>query len=267
MTLALLVRLALAPCLVAVATVAARRWGASAGGWAAATPVVAGPVLLVFTVDHGAAFGSQAASSATLGLISLAVFTVTYARLAMAGVPWALCLVLGWASFVAGTAVLSVVAVPTLVALGVALLSFALLRSATGSKRVAVGTERRLPADIPLRMIAALVMVLVLGFVAAVLGPRVSGLLAPFPIIGSVMAAFTHISRGRDALQGYSLALLKGMPSFALFTATVAVLLQPLGTMGAFVLASLVAVASHTVLIYLDNRVAAPGRRPALKEV
>ena len=254
MNLALLLRLALAPALVAVATLAARRWGAAAGGWAAATPVVAGPVLLVFVIDHGRAFGSEAASSATLGLISLALFTVAYAQAGARGVPWLLCLPIGWSAFITATVAMSVVAVPTPVALVAAIAAFRALRAATGSGPGLESQGRRLPGDIGLRMLAALGMVVVLGLVAAMLGPRVSGLLAPFPIIGSVMAAFTHITHGREALRGYTVALLKGLPSFALFTATVALALVPLGTIAAFGLASLVAGASHAVLIYLDTR-------------
>jgi hypothetical protein len=237
-----------------VATLAARRWGAAAAGWAAATPVVAGPVLLVFVLDHGRAFGSEAATSATLGLISLALFTVVYARAAAGGVPWLLCLPVGWATFIVATVAMSVVALPTPVALIAAVAAFRALRAVTGVGPVVESQERRLPGDLGLRMVAALTMVVVLGLVAAMLGARESGLLAPFPIIGSVMAAFTHITHGRDAMRGYTVALLKGLPSFALFTATVAVALVPLGTVAAFVLASLLSATSHAVLIYLDTR-------------
>ncbi|MFN2463557.1 MAG: hypothetical protein ABR573_06610 [Candidatus Dormibacteria bacterium] len=262
MTAALLTRVILAPALVAIATLAARRWGPAAAGWAAATPVVAGPVLLVFVLDHGVAFGAQSAAAATLGLVSLAVFTVAYARLAMRGLGWYLCLPLGWAAFLAVTAILSLVSLPGPWAFLLAVAAFALLRSATGEPRTATAMGRSLPADIPLRMVAALLMVLTLGLIAGMLGPRLSGLLAPFPVIGSVMAAFTQITRGRDALQGYSLALLKGLPSFAMFTATVAITLQPWGTPAAFMLAALASAGSHAVLIFIDTRGSADRDRP-----
>ncbi|MGI8609822.1 MAG: hypothetical protein ACR2MY_11435 [Candidatus Dormibacteria bacterium] len=267
MNIALLVRLVLAPALVAAATLAARRWGAAAAGWAAATPVVAGPVLLVFVIDHGPGFGAQAAGAATLGLVSLAVFTMVYARMALLGAPWPLCLPIGWASFVCTTALLSMVAVPPVVALVAAIAAFVLLRRLTGSPRPLQPEGRRPRGDIPLRMFAALVMVLALGLVAGRLGPRVSGLLAPFPIIGSVMAVFTHITRGREALQGYSLALVKGLPSFALFTATVALTVEGAGTPTAFLLASLLAAASHGILIFIDTRATRPQPEGSSQEV
>lgn len=251
MNLALALRLALAPSLVGLATIAARRWGVAAGGWAAATPVVAGPVLLVFASDHGERFGSQAASSATVGLVSLAIFTTVYARTARSGLAWPLCLLSGWAAFIVTTIPLSFLAIPTPFALLLALAGFALCRKALGEGASVAGSGRRLPADIPLRMLAAFALVLVLSVVAGTLGPRTSGLIAPFPIIGSVMAAFTHVTRGRESLHAYTEALLRGLPSFALFTATVAVALEPLGTGGAFLLATLVSAMSHTTLIAL----------------
>ncbi|MFN2465767.1 MAG: hypothetical protein ABR598_05810 [Candidatus Dormibacteria bacterium] len=254
MSLALALRMALAPTLVAVATLLARRWGAPAAGWAASTPVVAGPVLLVVASDHGTLFGSQAAGSATLGLVSLAIFTVVYARLGGAGLPWAACLIAGWASFVVATLFLSMFTVPTLWALVTAVVAFRVCRLTLGTGEDASADARRLPGDIPLRMTAALLMVATLAVVAGMLGPRLSGLLTPFPIIGSVMAVFTHVTRGRGALGGYSDALLKGLPSFALFTATVGLMIVPLGMAAAFILATLVAAVSHTALIYLDVR-------------
>ena len=252
--LAFALRLALAPGLVGLATVAARRWGVAAGGWAAATPVVAGPVLLVYVSDHGPVFGSQAAGAATLGLISLAVFTSVYARTALLGASWPVCLAAGWAAFAVITAALSLVSVPTVLALAAAMVGFGVCRLALGGGATLPGQGRRLPADIPVRMLAALALVITLSLVAGFLGSRISGLIAPFPIIGSVMAVFTHVTCGPGALQPYTDALLKGLPSFALFTATVALTLQPLGTLVAFTLATLVAVVSHAVLITVNSR-------------
>ena len=251
---ALVLRLALAPALVGAATLAARRWGPSAGGWMASLPVVGGPVLLVFAADHGPAFGAQAAASTTLGLISLAVFTTVYALSARSGRPWAVCLVTGWSSFVLMTAFLSFFAVPAAVALGAALVSFQLLRRRLEPVIPNNAPGRKLPADIYLRMLAALVMVVALSLVSGLMGSQLSGLAAPFPVIGSVMAAFTHATRGREALQGYSAALLQGLPSFACFTTIVAFALQPWGLLTAFLAASVASAASHAVLISWSNR-------------
>ena len=69
----------LAPALVAMATLVARRHGPALGGWLSALPVIAGPVLLVFVVEHGADFAQQAARGTLMGLVALSAFIVAYA--------------------------------------------------------------------------------------------------------------------------------------------------------------------------------------------
>ena len=72
----------LAPVLVALATLVARRHGPALGGWVSALPVIAGPVLLVFVVEHGADFAQRAARGTLMGLVSLSAFIVAYAHVA-----------------------------------------------------------------------------------------------------------------------------------------------------------------------------------------
>jgi hypothetical protein len=72
----------LAPGLVALATLVARRHGPALGGWVSALPVIAGPVLLVFVVEHGPDFAQRAARGTLMGLISLSAFIVVYAHVA-----------------------------------------------------------------------------------------------------------------------------------------------------------------------------------------
>ncbi|MDF9877047.1 hypothetical protein [Cellulosimicrobium cellulans] len=74
----LLLHLVLAPALMLASTLAGRRWGARLTGVLVGLPVVAGPILLITTLDHGTAFGA-AAASALLGLTSLALFAVVFA--------------------------------------------------------------------------------------------------------------------------------------------------------------------------------------------
>ncbi|MEV6932252.1 hypothetical protein AB0M46_48255 [Dactylosporangium sp. NPDC051485] len=70
----LVLKLLLAPLLVAGSSLAGRRWGAQVAGVLVALPIVAGPILLIACLEHGPAFGARAAASALLGLVSLALF-------------------------------------------------------------------------------------------------------------------------------------------------------------------------------------------------
>ena len=50
--------------------------------------------------------------------------------------------------------------------------------------------------DLPVRAVTAAAMVVTITAVSSAMGPHVSGLLAPAPIVTSVLAAFTHAQRG-----------------------------------------------------------------------
>ena len=70
---------------------------------------------------------------------------------------------------------------------------------------------------------------LTLTAIAGWLGPQLSGLLAPFPIIATVLATFTHAQRGVDETLRLLRGLISGFGAFALFCFTLAVSLRSLG--------------------------------------
>lgn len=95
--------------------------------------------------------------------------------------------------------------------------------------------------DLPLRASSTLALVLALTAAAGWLGPHLSGLLAPFPVVASVLASFTHGQRGAGELIHLLRGLLLGYAAFGLFCFTLAVSLGPLPIADAFGLASLAA--------------------------
>jgi hypothetical protein len=74
--------------------------------------------------------------------------------------------------------------------------------------------------DLPARALAALalVLVLVLTALSGALGPHLSGLLAPFPILTSVLAVFTH-AHGGDLQVAASTMLTMPLPASPLSSA------------------------------------------------
>jgi hypothetical protein len=245
----LALKLVLAPALIGLATLAARRWGPAAAGWAASLPVVGGPVLLVVALDHGRDFGARAAAAATVGLVSLVVFAAVYERLASTGVAWWAALPCGWLAFLTSTLLLSLVTVPVVAAVLAVIAAGAVVRRPAGPPSASPGSGRRLPGDLAVRMVAGAALVVVLSAASAALGARLTGLLTPFPVIASVLAAFTHAVDGAAAVRRYADALVRGLPSFAAFTAVVGWSIRDLGVAGAFSLATLTAVLSHVTLI------------------
>jgi hypothetical protein len=267
----LAVKLLLAPAFVVGASLITRRFGPRIGGLVAGLPVVAGPILLAYTLEHGRAFAADAAAGTLLGLVSLIAFVVVYSRLA-GRLRWAASMLAGWLAFAVGTAVLSVLSPPLGVALGLAALALAVGLAALPRPLL----ERRAHAvappawDLPLRAACALALVLTLTAVAGWLGPRLSGLLAPFPIIATVLATFTHAQRGTDELLRLLRGLVSGFGAFALFCFTLALSLRHLDTAAAFALASTVALLTQAVALVLvrgEPIGVEPSARPAVQAI
>jgi hypothetical protein len=254
----LAIKVLLAPSFVVGASLAARRFGARVGGLIAGLPVVAGPILLAYAIAHGRAFAAGAAAGTLLGLVSLIAFVVVYARLA-GRVSWGLSMLAGWLAFGICTAVFSALSMPTGVAL--ALAGAALLVGHASLPRPAEAIAAGTPApgwDLPLRAGCALALVLTLTAVAGWLGPQLSGLLAPFPIISTVLATFTHAQRGPEELVRLLRGMVSGFAAFALFCFALAVSLHRIDTAPAFAFATALALLTQTALIVLLRREPAP---------
>jgi hypothetical protein len=263
----LLLKLVLVPGLIALVTLAGRRFGPRVGGWLNALPLVAGPVLFFLALEQGQAFVARAALSTLAGLAAVAAFAVIYSWAAIAR-PWWVCVPIGWTAFAALT--VAVQAIPWTAVSGLAL---ALGAFGVAPFLLPPVPEAPAPApapawDLPLRMAAAVVLVLVVTGLATWLGPRLSGAITPFPIATTILLAFTHAQQGAPAAVGFLRAFLPAMWSFALFCFVLAVGGVALGRDLAFLAALAVSLAVQgAVWVGLDARAsrgsARPGPRPA----
>lgn len=95
--------------------------------------------------------------------------------------------------------------------------------------------------DIPLRMLLVTLLVVGLTSAALVLGPRLSGLLAPFPLFATVMTVFAHRSSGADDGRDVLRGLLFGLFSFTAFFFVAALAIIPLGIGTGLLLSTLAA--------------------------
>jgi hypothetical protein len=254
----LLLKLSLAPGLVAATTLAGRRWGPRVAGWLGGLPVVVAPILLALALEHGRAFAADAAAGALVGLLSLTLFVLAYGWCAPA-MGWLPSAAIGWVAFAAGTAVLDTVQMPNWVALALVCASFA------GAAALLPGApaERTGPAprfDLLLRAGATAVLVLVLTGLAGALGPRLSGLLASFPVLATVLAAFTHVQEGPAAVAQLLRGFVTGLASFAVFCFAAAETLPETSIGVAFLVSSALAVAVHAAAFALGLAGRAPAR-------
>lgn len=230
---ALLLKLTLSPSLVAGASLAARRWGPQVGGWIAGFPIVAGPVLFFYAWEQGPDFAARAAVSTLVGLVSLALFAVVYGRSAFRLAWWGSLLV-GWAAFGAATFSLQGVALPWFAALplGAGALGLGLVALPTSREPV-----RAVPPpawDLPLRIVATATIVVTLTYLAEFLGPRLSGLLTPFPVATSVLVAFFHREQGGAGAVRILRGLLIALFGFAGFCTVLSLTVVPWGLAGGF---------------------------------
>jgi hypothetical protein len=242
-----LLKLILVPGLIALVTLAGRRFGPRLGGWLNALPLVAGPVLFFLALEQGDAFVARAAEATLAGLAAVAAFSVIYAWIAMARAWW-VCVLIGWTAFAGLTVALQAVAWTAASGLALALAAFAIAPFTLPELPDAPIPPPAPAWDLPLRMVAAVALMLAVTGLAAWLGPRLAGALTPFPIATTILLAFTHAQQGAPAAVGFLRAFLPAMWSFALFCFVLAVGVVGLGRDLAFVVALAVHLAAQGVV-------------------
>jgi hypothetical protein len=236
----LTLKLVVTPALIGAATLVGRRWGQAIGGWLVGLPLTTGPVAFFVALDQGEAFAAGAALGSLGGAAAEAAFCVAYARLATR-TGWPLALLTGSAAFgVVGVALQGLaLGPPSLFALAIGTLLLALrLMPAPAAAPAPVPPPR---GDLLTRMVLATTIVLVLTALAPRLGPRLSGLLATYPLFAAILTAFAHRLQGAAAAAGVLRGLLFGLFAFAGFCFVLGVALVPLGIAGAFAAAVAVA--------------------------
>ena len=246
----LLLKLLLAPLLVVGSSLAGRRWGPNVAGVLVGLPIVAGPILFISYLQHGAGFAADAARSSLFGLVSLAAFAVVFARAARR-LAWVATLGATWIVVLAIDAALSPVRVSTLVALAftlVATVAAMALMPKTAPGRPTGPAGPVTPSwDLPARAAATGLLVLTVTTASSALGPRWTGILAPFPIATSVVAAFARAQAGPAVTARTLAGVLTGLFGFALFCVTLTVILRPLGG-PAFAVGAVVTVAVQLLI-------------------
>jgi hypothetical protein len=233
----LLAKFLLAPLCAVAVSLAGRRWGVAGAGILGGLPVVAGPILLALTLLHGRSFGADAAASTLLALAALTTFVVVYGRVAVRTVPLAT-VFCGWGGFLVAVGFLALVEPPPGLSFVLVGVGFAVgLRLLPPPREVLAPLDEPPWWDLPGRGLAALALVVGLTAVSGALGPHLSGLLAPFPIITSVLAVFTHAHGGPMQARILLRNFLVGFYGFASFCLVLAISLPSLQTAAAFALA------------------------------
>ncbi len=242
----LVFKLVFTPVLVAAATLAARRWGDSIGGWLIGLPLTSGPVSVFFALEQGRDFAAHAAEGAILGVIASAAFCTAF-FLGARGQRW-------WLSSLAalGGYIPTILFISRLdVSLGWAellavltLIAALVLMAHPGP----VAAETALPFwDLPLRMLTATLILVAITTLAASLGPLWSGLLSPFPVFTFVLAIFTQSHSGASSAQRVVKGVVTGLFGYIVFFLIVGLLVTRMNLVLVYGLAALAALSVNAI--------------------
>lgn len=246
----LLLKLTVTPVLVGIMSLAVRYWGPVAASILMGLPWMTGPILFLIGLEKGNGWVATTAVGVQLGVVALAAYVWAYATVARRQ---------GWvASLFAGTCAFLVVALAArnldvgaeiATALAAASLLIAYMLIAIPKDARAPG---RLPWwDIPARMLATALLVLLISLTADIFGPTLSGIIATFPVIMTVIGTFTHAQWGGGATIALFRAILISLLSFVMFFYVVAKTVVDVGLITSYGLGAVASVvASSAILVW-----------------
>jgi len=257
-----LLKIAVAPLLVAAVSLAARWWGPGIGGILMGLPWFTGPTLYILIVDRGPEFGVSASVGVLVGVAYVGAFILAYGLAALfAG--WRWCLPVASATYFASAWATGDPELLARLASGAAAQLW--LAAAAGAASLAVALallpRPRLAAlpqalpwwDIPARMAATAALTAALITGADALGPRLAGVFTTYPVILTVVGTFTHSRWGRDAVWRTLRGVTASMFGFVVFFLVVGSALPSFGLPAAYALAAASALAITAGLLALNR--------------
>ena len=262
-----LLKLAIAPLLVGLVSLAARAWGPTIGGLLLGLPWMTGPVLFFLGLDKGEAFVAEACIGVLLGVVGIAGYLLAYLAVARC-TSWRASLAAAAAAYATAGLATSEFRPSLWVAGSVAAASLvgAFL---VMPRPLAPSRPRLLPWwDIPVRMLATAALVALIALFADVLGPQVSGIAATFPVILTVVGAFTHHRWGWAAVAQLARGVTLSLLSFVAFFVVVGASVAERGLLASYAIAAAAALAMSAGMIVVTGwRTRAAGTHSAEPEI
>ncbi|HET6265458.1 MAG TPA: hypothetical protein VFD95_11400 [Usitatibacter sp.] len=251
-----LLRLALVPAAVWLASLAARRWGHAVSGYLGGMPLIGGPITLFLALDLGSAFAAKSALFTLAAVVGQGAHLMTLTWVGQRR-GWAAALAGGWTGFLAAALLVSLLPLTLALAAALAVGSLAAAWRWLPRVRGTVPPPSIPPMELRLRLAAAFALAGLILWSAPIFGPAVSGILLSLPVTGSIMPPFTLALYGPQALVRLTRGFVVGLTGFSAFFFVVAATLVPFGIARAFLLAVLAALAA----VYSTNRLVSR-RRP-----
>jgi uncharacterized membrane protein (GlpM family) len=248
----LALKLTIVPLFISLITLAGRKWGQGVAGLMGAFPVVAGPIIIFIAHEQGPVFAASSAISAISASSCLLIFGLAYS--------WA-CLRFNWF-----TALILSLLAWLMLAITLAITSPGLEAALAISFGSLIATPLLLPRikatasplpklhDLPWRMLVGALLTFTVTTLATSLGETWSGILAVFPVIGSVLAVFTHTALGPAQVVQIYQGMARGLYSFVAFFLGLATLL-PITSIWMSCLISIAMAATIQLVIQLIIRI------------
>ncbi|RYF31931.1 MAG: hypothetical protein EOO23_00880 [Comamonadaceae bacterium] len=248
----LTLKLILVPAFLLLLTLAGKRWGPSVAGWLAGLPVVAGPILFFLSLEQGVLFAANAATAALSAVLASVAFSVAYSRAAQRW-PWPQSLLLALIAWSGSALCLS--ALPACITLSLVVAMFTLIAAPRLFPCTQFSVQARAVTipELGCRVLAGAALTLAVTFVAGTVGSEWSGLLAVFPVLGIVLAVFSHRTQGPTFAASLLRGMATGLYSFVAFCFILSVGLPhfsiPIAFTGAVLVSLFVQVASKKYLV------------------
>jgi hypothetical protein len=252
-------KLIVTPFFIGMVTLAGRKWGPTVSGLLMGLPLTSAPISVFLAIQYGAAFAARSASGNLAGQASVCIFCLAYS-LSAQKFNWIPCTILSLLSFMFSTFVwnqMPLTLLPAVAILGI-VICLVLWLMPKGSATIRPISPPRW--DLPARMLLATAFVIALTTFADTLGPHLSGLIAPFPVFGTIITAFTHRQQGAGAAAHLLRGIVFGSLAYTAFFLIAGSLLTHLRLEWTYILASAAAICVSGVTfiapgIFQNNRI------------
>ena len=217
-------KLTLVPLFLLIVSMSGTWWGPSVAGWLAGLPVVAGPILFLLTLQHGAAFGAHAAVLALAAILASEAFNFAYAWTCRR-CAWPLAWATALAAWLGAAALLARLPATPATAAAIALAATAFGQACLPRSAAAGAPAALTRADLAGRALAGAALTYSVTSLSGALGPAWSGLFAVFPLLGSVLSVSSHRAHGPEFVIHLLRGMVLGRFSFVAFCVTLVALL------------------------------------------
>jgi hypothetical protein len=232
-----LAKLLLTPTIMYLTSATGRRWGPGVSGWLMGLPMLAGPINVFVCIEQGTPFATHAAATTLFGLWASCAFCAAYRLTSRFG--WHVAVPAAVAGYGVTAALLQHVEPAPWLGLAGVYAGAALLLGRMGSLPAVTAAAAAPAWDMPLRLVIAAAFVILQTGIAGWLGPQLSGLVTPYPIVLTLLTAFSHQQQGSASALRLHRGFLIGMYAFSSFFLVAALSLGRLGAFAAYSLALL----------------------------